>query len=1301
MEQMSRQYQALLESVTAAPRAPLTQISFLTQSERKQLLEEWNQTACEIPPGKLVHQMFEAQAAENPDAPALECENTLLTYAELDQRANRLARFIRKLGGTHEVKVGVCLERGPEMIVALLSVLKAGGAYVPLDPAYPDDRRGYVAQDSGMKVLLTLSSLRGRVAGFQGVQVELDREWARVSQESPHSLDLKVHAENAAYVIYTSGSTGKPKGVTVEHRQLCNQLMWAGETLHLTTADRVLQKASFSFDASMLEIFLPLAWGAGIVVAKPEAEMDADYLVHLVIAKAVTYVDLVPSLLEALLEHPAIHRWKSLRVMSSGAETLQPELVSAFRQALPTASLWNTYGPTEATVQATFAPRLQAGQRVPIGRPVANTQTYVLDRRMEPAPIGVAGELYIGGAGVARGYLQRPELTAEKFVPNPFSPQPGGRLYKTGDLVRWLPNGNLEFDGRVDHQVKIRGYRVELGEIETALRGHEQVRDALVTLRDLPGQKQLLAYVIVQENECQENGLGRSPDLPENLQAHLRKFLPGYMVPSEVIIVPSWPRTPSGKIDRLALPLPERQNEKYRGPRGPLEHMLCEIVASVLSLESVGIDDNFFALGGHSLLARRLVSRVRAMMGAELPIRALFETPTIAGLVPLLKNADANLKPLMPLAPRQRPLRLPLSHAQQRLGVITQLEENSTQYNIPEALRLRGELDLESLERAINVIVARHEILRTRFAEIDGEPVQIIEPELRIALSLEDCSAMNEAAQEEKVAEAARNELAQSFNLTTGPLLRVKLLKLRDQEYVLFRTFHHIVSDGWSHGIFTRELMVLYEAFREGRDNTLEPLSLQYADFALWQREFLDKEAVERELEYWKQKLTGIPEQLTLAHDRPRPPRQTFAAELSQATLPAETVAALRHLGQEKQATLYMTLLAVFALLLRRYSGQDDIVVGSPVANRQDSRLEQLIGLFVNSLVMRMQIDKKETFREFLAGVRRSALEAYLHQEVPFEKLVEELSPQRSLNVTPIFQMLFALQNAPVNVQRLKKLALELVPGENNTVRADLEVHAFERDGEITLYWLYKRDLFDRWRIEQMSRHYVRMLELVLANPDWPVDQFDPITAAEKHQILVEWNGKSAACGPERTISELFQQHVLRAPYAAALTFAKQSITYAELHRQSNQLGHYLKELGVGPEVRVGACFERGPEMVIALLAIMKAGGTYVPLDVDFPADRLAYMAQDAACRVVLAEKKSRTIFPQQLQMVAIDEDQEKIAGAGTDTPPYSAGPNNAAYVIYTSGSTGRPKGVVIEHRNVLHMVRAQREVFVDGEGDT
>jgi amino acid adenylation domain-containing protein len=1296
MERMSRHYQALLEAAVSMPDTPLNQISILTHAERKQLLEEWNQTARAMPCETLIHQMFEERVRKAPNALAVESENDRLTYAELDRRANQLSHFIRKLGIAPEVKVGVCLERSPEMIVALLAVLKAGGAYVPLDPSYPDGRLGYMAQDSGMALAITQVSLRDRLAGFRGATVELDGDWAQIAQENANAPDVKVHAENVAYVIYTSGSTGKPKGVTVEHRQLSNQLMWAGAELQLSAADRVLQKAAFSFDASMLEIFLPLAWGAGIVIAKPGGERDADYLIHLATEKAVTYVDLVPSLLEGLLEHPAIGKWTSLRVMSSGAEVLKPELVKAFHQALPAATLWNTYGPTEATVQSTFAPCVQAGQSIPIGRPVANTQTYVLDRWMEPSPVGVAGELYIGGTGVARGYWMRRELTAEKFVPNPFALHPGERLYKTGDLVRWSLDGNLEFDGRADHQVKVRGYRIELGEIEAVLRSHPQVRDALVTVRDHAGQKQMLAYVIVGDDKTQGAGA-----LSAQIQAHLRKFLPGHMVPSDVIMVSSWPLTPSGKVDRLALPTPEHKPDSYRGPRGPQEEMLCEIIAGILSMERVGIDDNFFSLGGHSLLAMRLVSRVRTVMGMELPIRALFEAPTIADIIPTLRNLNQGAKPPIPLGPHERQERLLLSHAQQRLWFIHQMDGTSTAYNIFDALRLRGELDYRSLECAINTIVARHEILRTRFAEVDGEPVQIIEPELRIALPVEDCSSLADAAQQQKIAEAKLQELGQSFDLAACPLLRVKLLKLGDQEHVLLRTFHHIVSDAWSHGIFTQELMVLYEAFTSGRENPLEPPALQYADFAQWQRAFLDAETVGQELEYWKQKLNGIPEQIALPHDRPRPPRQTFTADACHVTLPVSTVAALKRLGQERQATLYMTLLAVFAVLLRRYSGQSDIVVGSPVANRQDSQLEPLIGLFVNSLVMRMRIDEKKTFSEFLADVRRSALEAYLHQDVPFEKLVEELAPQRSLNVTPIFQVLFAMQNAPAGMQRLKKLALEPVRGGGGTVRTDLEVHAFEHQGQINLYWLYKRDLFDRWRIEQMSRHYVRLLELVLAGPERPVSQLDPLSVEEKRQVLLEWNSHTAPSGPAKTVIDLFQDHVLRTPDAMALTFSGETMTYAELNDRSNQLAHFLRRLDVGPEVRVGACFERGPEMVVAFLAILKAGGTYVPLDTDFPIERLAYMIEDAACTVVLSEKKMRVKLPLQLHVVTIDDDQAKITSESTQSLSSIAGPANAAYVIYTSGSTGRPKGVVIEHRNVINMVQAQRDVFAVRESDT
>jgi amino acid adenylation domain-containing protein len=1300
MEQMSRQYQSLMQAIASAPDVPLNQLSILSHAERKQLLEEWNQTARALPPGKLVHQMFEEQVEKNPDALALDCEEARLTYIELGRRANQLANFLQKLGVTLETKVGVCLQRGPEMIISLLAVLKAGGAYVPLDPAYPNGRLAYMAQDSGMRVVLTQSGLRDRLEGFQGPIVELDKDAAQISLEDTRARGVKVHPENVAYVIYTSGSTGKPKGVTVEHRQVSNQLLWAGEAIRLTATDRVLQKASFSFDASILEIFLPLAWGAGIVVAKPGGEQDADYLVRLATTKAVTYVDLVPSLLEALLEHPAIRGWTSLRLMSSGAELLKPELVTAFYRALPAATLWNTYGPTEATVQATFTPCLEAERSVPIGVPVANTQTYVLDASMEPAPVGVAGELYIGGAGVARGYWMRPELTAEKFVPNPFATRPNERLYRTGDLVRWSRDGKLEFDGRADHQVKVRGYRIELGEIEAALSSHPQVRDALVTVPDLSGQKRLLAYVIVRQNEPDAKTPGDGFQARE-LQGHLRKFLPAYMVPSDIIVVSSWPLTPNGKVDRHALPVPEQQPDNYREPRGPQEQMLCEIVAGVLSLERVGIDDNFFSLGGHSLLAMRLVSRVRAMMGMELPIRALFEAPTIAELVPYLRNEDEAPKSRMPRTVPQRPDRLPLSHAQQRLWFINQLEGNSTEYNMPEALRIRGELDREALERAINAIVARHEVLRTHFADVEGEPVQIVEPELRIALLVEDYCGLDEAAQQEKIVDAVRQELAQPFNLTAGPMLRARLLKLGGQEYVLVRTFHHIVSDAWSHGIFTRELTMLYEALHGGRENPLPALALQYADYATWQREPMHEAAIQADLAYWKQKLHGIPEQMALPHDRPRPPRQTFAADMFRLALPPETVAAVKKFGQSNQATLYMTLLSVFALLLRRYSGQDDIVVGTPVANRQDSRLEQLMGLFVNSLVMRMPINKEETFRQFLGGVRRSALEGYLHQDVPFERLVDDLSPQRSLNVTPIFQVLFALQNAPVEFQRLKQLTIEPVRAGSTTVRTDLEVHAFEGSGSMVLFWLYKRDLFDRWRIEQMSRHYARLLDLVLAHPDRPISQLDPLSAEEKRQVLVEWNGKAVPGVTACTVLELFQQHVSRTPDARALTFAGQSLTYAELHRRSNQLARCLNKSGVGPEVRVGVCFERGPEIVIGFLAVLKAGGIYVPLDTDFPADRLAYMTQDAACTVLLTETKLRAVLPTTIRVVAIDEDQGAIARESTETPPSIAGSENAAYVIYTSGSTGRPKGVVIEHRNVINMVLAQRAAFAVRESDT
>ncbi|HTC78194.1 MAG TPA: condensation domain-containing protein, partial [Terriglobales bacterium] len=639
-------------------------------------------------------------------------------------------------------------------------------------------------------------------------------------------------------------------------------------------------------------------------------------------------------------------------------------------------------------------------------------------------------------------------------------------------------------------------------------------------------------------------------------------------------------------------------------PRTPEEEILCGIFADTLSLERIGVEDNFFALGGHSLTATRLVSQVRATLGIELPLKTVFESPTVAQLAPHLLKAE---KSRIPLLRQPRPERLPVSHSQQRLWFIDQLEGSSTQYHMPEVLRLRGELDLDALQRTINTIIERHESLRTHFAYVDGAPIQIIEPMLHVDLPLEDLSGLDESVQKETILAALRQQWEQPFDLSRGPLLRMRLFKLAETDHVLLRTFHHIISDGWSQGVFNQEFMALYEAFREGRTNPLPPLPIQYADFALWQRQWLTDATVERDLSYWKKQLEGIPEQLELPKDRPRQARRTYAAEVCSVTVAAEHVAALRRLSHAHQSTLYMTLLSGFAVLLHRYSGQDDIVVGSPIANRQESQLEQLIGFFVNSLIMRVRLDRTEAFGHLLAGVRATALEAYLHQDLSFEKIVEEISPERRLNAAPIFQVVFALQNAPMRAQKLKGLEVESVGTDELRVRIDLEVHALERDGVIDLHWLYGRDLFDRWRMEQMARHYARILEAVAADPAQPIGQIELLGAQERRQILEEWNATDRNLA-DATFTRLFEMQAERTPYGTAVLLGHDSLSYTELNERANRLAHLLIQQGIGPENVVGLAVPRSLEMVVALLGILKSGAAYLPIDPNYPPERLKLM---------------------------------------------------------------------------------------------
>ena len=938
--------------------------------------------------------------------------------------------------------------------------------------------------------------------------------------------------------------------------------------------------------------------------------------------------------------------------------------------------VFNLYGPSEDTTYSTFGLCSRNAQHEPgIGSPIWNTRAYVLDRYLQPLPVGCTGELYLSGAGLARGYLNRPGLTAERFIADPFSP--GARMYRTGDLVRWQPDGTLEFLGRADQQVKIRGFRIELGEIETALTAQAEIKQAIVIARENGASgKQLVAYIVLADE---------TPfDLPA-LQQSLAERLPRHMLPSAIVVLPALPLTPNGKIDRRALPAPEWRGNSNAPPRTPEEEILCHIFGEVLSLDRIGIHDSFFDLGGHSLMAMQLLSRIHATFGIDLPARAFFDSPTVAQLATQLGAFE---KDNLPAGPQPRPERLPVSFSQQRLWFIDQLEGSSAQYHIPEALRLRGDLDIAALKSAVNEMIERHESLRTCFAQIDGEPTQIICPHLTLDVPLIDLSALDSHQQQKELKTALHNEWEEPFDLTRGPLLRAKLIKLSAQEHIFLRTFHHIVADGWSEEIFNREFAEMYAAFREGRRPALPPLPLQYADYVLWQRSAAAEPRRSAALDYWTKQLLEAPDQLDLPRDRPRPARQSFAGELLHLTFPEEQLSALEDLARSNGCTLYMALVAAFSVLLQRYSGQNDILIGTPVANRQDPRLEKVIGYFSSAIVMRMRLDPDQSFSDLLKQARTTALDAYRHQDVPFEQLAREVSPQRGLNYPPVFQVMFALQNAPASMHALPGLQVEPVMDDQPRVRLDLELYAWQRDKKLELYWIYNRDLFDRWRIEQMAGDFGRLLESVIAAPNVALHRLQMISSADRQRMLSEWNQTAVDYPRKSCVHHLFEEQAAKTPLAVAAELAEQRVTYGELDRRANQLAHHLVKLGVGPDVRVGICMERSPELLVALLGVLKAGGAYVPLDPAYPQERLAYMLEDSGASIVLSQSTLLSNLPiGHAKVLALDADWNRIAQEPHHRPQVEVDPENLAYIIYTSGSTGRPKGVAVEHRQVCNQL--------------
>jgi amino acid adenylation domain-containing protein len=1285
---------SLLGIVLREPERPISTLPLLNSDERRHVIEDFNPKTLSADK-KDITELFEAQVARTPGALALTFVEESLAFAELNQQANRLARYLMAQGAGPETLVAIFMDRSAEMLTAMLAILKAGAAYLPLDPSFPQERIAYMLADATPLTVITTQSLALHLPQtVEHIHLDAPEIVFEVQHQTESNIcesdrNQRLSPEHPAYVIYTSGSTGRPKGVMVPRGALSVFLDSISEQITFGPGQTHLAITTIGFDISILELLLPLCQGARVVIASREEARDATRLCRLIASSCANSMQATPSHWEMVLREDAACL-RNLRVLSGG-EALPRQLAHDLLRAT-SRDVYNLYGPTEATIWSNVHQLTEADVAdnaapvVTIGKPLSGYRLYVFDHCLEPRPAGVVGDLYIAGEGLARGYLKRPGLTAERFVADPFSGT-ASRMYRTGDLARWRNDGTLEFLGRGDQQIKLRGFRIELGEIEAALKSQPGIAHAAVIVReDGTSGKELVAYLVPSGAELPD-----SSTLRHDLSAHL----PDYMVPSAFVSMAALPLTPNGKLDRRALPAPERKTESYRAPRAPEEEILCGIFADVLSLDRVGVDDNFFALGGHSLTATRLVSQIRATIEIDVPLKLLFEAPSVAQLAPRLSVGQ---KVRIPLVRQQRPERLPLSNSQQRLWFIDQLEGSSAQYNLPEALRLRGDLDVPALRQSIQTVVQRHETLRTHFSYADGSPFQIIEPELKIELPLEDLGALPENEQQTYVLAALNQEFERPFDLSRGPLFRMRLFKLGERNYIFLRTLHHIISDGWSQAVFNNEFMQLYEAFRKGEASPLQPLAVQYADYAIWQRRWLTEEKVASDLQYWKSQLTGIPEQLELPKDRPRQARRTYGADVCSITVPAETLAALKQMSHAYDATLYMTLLSTFALLLQRYSGQDDIVVGSPIANRQDSQLEQLIGFFVNSLIIRVRVNAGQSFPELLAAVRSTALEAYQHQDLPFERLVEELSPERRLNAAPIFQVVFALQNAPMAAEELGDLQVESVAADEPRVRIDLEVHAVEHNGVLDFHWLYSRDLFDGWRMEQMAAHYLRLLEAVAGNPKQQVADFDLLSSPELLRVIEEWNQTSRTI-PETTLTQLFETQVEKTPDAIAVIFGDKSMSYRELNTRPNRLAHVLISFGIGPENFVGLAVPRSVEMLVSLVAVLKAGAAYLPLDPALPAERLQAMLNDArpACIITTLDLASK--FPDAGRLLVIDDAAfSKILIEQPDRNPtdYERTSHlrsaNPAYVIYTSGSTGLPKGVVATHAGLPSIAQTRLE---------
>ncbi|HEU4964844.1 MAG TPA: amino acid adenylation domain-containing protein [Bacilli bacterium] len=1284
IDRLMRSLELLLAGAVAQPDERLERLPILTDDEQQRLVNELNATASAYPRDATIHELFEKQAASRPDAVALVLEEQTVTYRDLNERANRLAGYLRELGVGRETPVALFLERSVELIVSLLAILKAGGAYLPLDPDNPPERLQFQLEDVEPPVLVTQRSLQDRCPSFSGRLLCLEELGSELARQNADNLDPLSAADGLSHIIYTSGSTGRPKGVAIPHRGVV-RLVTGQDSLTFAESDVWLQFAPISFDASTFEIWGSLLNGAKLVIFPPY-KPSLEELGETVREAGVTTLFLTAGLFHQMIEQ-RLGDLHGVRHLLSGGDVLSVAHVTKALRELSLDALVNAYGPTENTTMATcYAMRRveDVGSTVSIGRPLNNTEVYVLDGRMQPVPVGVVGELHVGGDGLALGYWKRPELTQEAFVPHPFQPASGKKVYKTGDLVRLMPDGNLEFLGRRDHQVKIRGFRIELGEIETRLSQYPDLsKVAVIAREDTPGDKRLVAYVVARDADKVPSS--------QDLRSYLQASLPPYMVPAFFVLLNDLPLTANGKLDRGALPAPESSDgmgaREYVAPRNETEEKAAALFADVLGLEQVSITDSFFEIGGHSLLATRLISRIRQQFAVELPLRALFEAPTVERLAARLDRTEENGLHLPPITPIDRDKPLALSFAQERLWFLEQFATGTATYNIPLAFRLQGELDAEALAYGLTEIVSRHEVLRTRYQAQGGQAFQVIEEAEAFALTTVDLRGFSDSqvAREERCRQLVAEEAQRPFSLTEDLPLRAILVRLTDEEQVLVLTMHHIASDGWSTGVLLHELSELYRAWVEGERAQLAPLPIQYADYARWQREWLQGEVLDEQLRYWQDKLGGDLPVMQLPTDRPRPAVQTTRGATVTRRLPASLTTDLHRLSQGESATLFMTLLAAFNVLLYRYTGQDDLLVGTPIAGRTQRELEGLIGFFVNTLVLRHRLSDEMSFRELLQQVREETLEAYAHQDVPFEKVVEVLQPVRDLSYSPLFQVMFALQNAPFGDMAWPSLTVEPLEANTTTAKFDLTLTMVEGDDGLAATMEYNSDLFDAETIERMMDRFAVLLASLAQGADRPLSALPLLDEAAEQELLQIGRGAEQAV-PQEPLHAGFERQARQTPDRVALVAGKERLTYRELNERANRLAHRLLTHAQGSKTDevVALCLERSVEMVVAMLAVLKAGKAYLPLDPSLPPDRLQFMIEDAGVTLLLTASdldKSLNLDAELCLLI----DQASFDTESAADPQRVVQPEDLAYVIYTSGSTGQPKGVMIPHRAIVN----------------